>query len=539
MRSSTPRLILLSLLGAACASAGFAQDAKLSDESAVARVDKRPVTRKALYSHLLRYYGRGAVEQLVNRSVLEQEAKRLKVTVTDADLTARVAAVVKALGERYPGILQDEGISEAAWRERLRLELLAEKVLAAKWPVKNDDLVRLSVRYIRLNSQREARQVIQEARSGVSFLLLSKQRSLDKENDGMVVPDPFLRVENPGFFKMAWDAGLRAGQMTPAPVANGEFWYVLRLEKRLDPDTLQPQQRQDLAKRVTQYRMGFLLPYSRRRYTVEYPTATAALLSDPSAGRGAVVAKVGAESISGKTLLTYLVTYFARPALETLVDRGFISLEAGQLNLSVSDSEVDARVEEFKRSVGESVFRTALSKEGITEETWRERVRYTLLAEKEVNTRFPPADEELVRMSAKFIRLPGQQQAAEVIRLAASGAEFDQLIARSPASKGFGGAVRPPRFLAAEQPEIFKAIADAKLEPGQVLPRPLQTAGGAFLVLKLEARFGPETLTTAERTAAIRKINARRMGELLDRIRKSHQIEYVVPLAALVADAQA
>jgi hypothetical protein len=85
---------------------------------------------------------------------------------------------------------------------------------------------------------------------------------------------------------------------------------------------------------------------------------------------------------------------------------------------------------------------------------------------------------------------------------------------------------------------MFDVIEKAKLEPGQILNRPVDAGGGGFAVLKLEARFGVETLTAKERDAAIRRINVGRMGPLLDAWRDEIKVEYTVPMKALIAEAK-
>src|SRR2546421_672580 len=87
-------------------------------------------------------------------------------------------------------------------------------------PVREEDeeLTRLTLRYARVETQQQARQIIREAKSGVNFETLVLRDSLDKENGGQLQPPRFLRVEHPYFFRLAMDnAPMRVGQVSSEP----------------------------------------------------------------------------------------------------------------------------------------------------------------------------------------------------------------------------------------------------------------------------------------------------------------------------------
>jgi foldase protein PrsA len=242
------------------ASGAIAEEANPAANGAIAKVGAQTITRGALTTHLMKYYARNGLEQLIDRSVIRQEAARLSASVSEPDLEARAAEVKRGLGD-FEAALKQQGVSEETWREGVRYGLLAEKVLDKKWPVKDTDLTRLMVRYARVNTRDQARKIITDAKNGVSFELLAAQQSIDgRENRGLVAEKPFLRVERPAFFKLATDAGLRVGQVTPQPIASKEYWLVLKLEGVFGPETLRGREREDAIRRIRAYRMASLLP---------------------------------------------------------------------------------------------------------------------------------------------------------------------------------------------------------------------------------------------------------------------------------------
>jgi parvulin-like peptidyl-prolyl isomerase len=312
---------------------------------------------------------------------------------------------------------------------------------------------------------------------------------------------------------------------------------VLKLEKVYGPETLSPAARKAAERRIVLSRASALFPTTRKRYRIVNTTTVASLLADPKLPADTEVVKVGDAVVSRGELVALLMQSFGKTALDQLVERRYIEHLAAQQKVTVSDAEVDARVNTVKKQA-EGAFKTGLDAEGISEAAWKERVRYTYLAEKVVNSRAPVKPQDLERLTARYIRVATKAEADQVLQLARSGARFDQLVTQKSLDKSGDGFVKPKLFMRTESPEAFGAIEKARLQPGQVLPQPL-AVGSFFVVLKLEARFGPELMSAKERDDAIRRINAVRMNPLLDSWRGEVKVEYPLPIKNLIAEAQA
>jgi len=534
MHTLNRRSFFLSTLAVAaslCAGPALAQAGKLAESTVVARVGEASITHGALKAQLLKYYGKTAVEQLVDRSVLRQEGARYQVAVTDAEIDARVATLKKGVEARFQEALDAAGLTPDGFREQVRYTLLAEKVLKAKWPVRPQDLVKLTFRYARLRTDREAKTVIQEARNGVDFAFLVLQRSMDKRNGGLY--EKILRIDNPAMYRLASEANLRVNQVSPQPIPAGGSYIVLKLEGVSDPAQTSAAERERDTQRIYAFRMMGLMPSSRKRYKIEAPAVVSLPAADAKPEDG--VAKVGAESITRKALLVHLFDYFGRGALEQLVDRSGLTQEAARLGVKLTEAELNARVEETKKAAGSSFAETALGVEGITEDAWRERLRYVVLAEKVVDAKAPAGPEDLQRLTVRFVRANNRADAEAILKQIQSGAMLEQIAQQRMLTTGI---LQPRAFLRVEVPSVFKAITEASLAPGQVLEQPVQLAN-AWLVVKLEGRFGPETMTIQERQAALRKLRSSRMDGILNGIRKQYAVEYRVPIQALAAEARA
>lgn len=490
-------------------------------EEPVGRVGEVVLQYGMLQEYLLRYYGKGALERLIDESLLRQEGVRYKLTTTEPEIDARVQEVTAAARGGAPPV--------ALLREQARYDLLTQKVLDAKWPVRDADLTRLQVRYARVKTQQQAKDLIREARRGVNFEQLVLQESLDKENGGLVNNGPFMKVENPPLFRLASDANLRPGQITPQPVSSGEFWLVIKLENQFGPETLTGKARTDAIARIRGFRLAGLRDALRKRYRADlsYPTSLEEVRGRGDATPTAVLARHGKEATTFADLQRRLVRYFGPRALEQLIDRSVISQEAARLKITVADSEADERVAALRKATGVSGFQTVLAGEGITERDWKERIRFNILAEKVLATRFPAAESELSRYSIRYVRVRSRAEADAILQAARAGAPFEQLLRRSLDQSG-EGYLRPRAFLRSDQPIMYEALEKANAEPGQFLSEPLLLVR-TWWVIRVESRQGPETLTAQERLDAARRINARKLDSLLDETRKSYRIERSLP----------
>ncbi len=527
-RSGLPAVLIVALAAQAAPGAAFLQ----ASPRTVALVDGAPIREDAVVAQAMRYGGKTALEQLIDQAALELRAAEKKVTVSEAETKAEFDQL-RAATPNFEQSLTRLGVTEAILLAQSRTTALAKKLSTTLWPVTDSDLVRIRLRYARLQDERQAKELIREAKGSASFELLVLQRSIDKENGGLVGNGPILRIDNPPLFRVAIDSNLRPGQVSPQPVRSGEFWLVLKLEERLEPSGLSAQERAELTRRVHAYRLSFLSSRLRQRYKPEYVIPFARLLSDPPTNLDTDVAKVGATRINYRDLLARCLEVSGGRALDQLAERAIIRAEAGRLNRTVSDTEVDQKLADVRKRVGSSTFQTSLDQEGITETAFRERLYYSALAEKVVAARFPPADADLVRYSARYVRVATRQEAAALLDAAKNGAPFEQIQMQRSLDRGGDGVVKPVKFLKVDSPNFHKAITEGGVKPGEIIPQPIQV-GRAFYLLKVTERFGPETLTPAERQDAAKRINAGQFDRLLDQIRSEHKIEQKLAISALI-----
>jgi hypothetical protein len=395
-----PACALLALAGLAIVTAGIhAATASGSTPSGaageiVAVVNGEPILRADFSRSLVRTLGPAAVETFVDWMLVEQEARRRGVSVTDAELAARkeleVALRMRALAENvrvgpdeYRLTLEGRGTDMASVRaaveagvsdNALRVVLLAEKMLAPRLDLSEKAL---HAYYERTRGQRcmAAHVVLRGKRQAQELLNALEQRpalwsravldySLDRESvphEGKIVPVPVtcelgkaLAVMQPGEMKL---------------YEEGDLWHVLRLIKQIPAapegfDEAKDRLRAELIAVGTAGRFEELLATLNKDACV-----VDNLLGDPPTRRALgedVGAFVNGEALTMARLGELLTEEFGVSTLSPYIERTLVLQEARRRGLSVPDQEYATRA----RSLGEGLFQEEARRRDVSPEAW-------------------------------------------------------------------------------------------------------------------------------------------------------------------------
>ena len=112
---------------AALAMIGAAGQAVAQGEVA-AVVGDQTISKQQLVDTLLMTYGRRTLQQLITANLVEQEAKKAGVTITEREVNEVIAARKKEFGDKFQDWLRSENLTEASLPAQARTELLARKL---------------------------------------------------------------------------------------------------------------------------------------------------------------------------------------------------------------------------------------------------------------------------------------------------------------------------------------------------------------------------------------------------------------------------
>lgn len=198
------------------------------------------------------------LDQLVDRALILQEARRRNLVAPDADVDARLADIRRNFPSEaeFESALRARGLSVAELRDRIRFEIAAQKLMAAvSQPQVSDAEVRdyfarnraafdqpaqARVRHILLRTPAEARIVLARLRGGEDFGAVARELSQDpgsKERGGEL--GMIQRGQTvPEFEQAAFS--LPIGQISD-PVKTSFGYHILQVQERVaaKPATLE------------------------------------------------------------------------------------------------------------------------------------------------------------------------------------------------------------------------------------------------------------------------------------------------------------
>lgn len=524
------RLILptvaLSLLAAAGA---LAQN---RDTLVLARVNGEEITRKHLVARLVEYRGDDALEKMVNRTILQQEAARLKIAVSDAETQAKLSEIQKRFknDSDYKAFLEKSRVQETQLRDELRNTLLIQKLALHDNPIKDEELDQYDVRLLTAADKATAEKWIKDLDGGmVNFARMAAERATDpalKAAGGRL--RPFLKIEMIDVWKAIVDQKLKPGGYTKVPVQlSDKNWAIIKYEALVPVSAASASERDRLQAAVLAWRVDQWLTDIRAKAKVEKK----GLNADP-------VAVVNGQPIPHKALVERLLSYNGEEGLEQLANRTMLIQAAKSAGVTVSEAEANQRFEDAKKAIGdEQKYRSYLASANLAEKQFRDELRYTLLMEKVALKESPIVEDDLTRYDARIMTVPSLKVGLDWVAELDKGADFGKMVTErslNPDSRPSGGRTRP--FLKVDMLDVWRAIDSQKLKPGSYTKIPVLLTDNSWVLIKLEGLLPANTLKKEEREALVRQITRYRVDQWLTQAKQRAKITFPTPLALVIKE---
>lgn len=113
-------------------------------------VDGHPIWSWQLNQTLMDRYGKQTLEGMISQQLIEDEAKKSGVQVTQAQITAKENQILKGLGAnvKLDDLLQYQGITKTDFENQIKLQLTVQSILGKNIAVTDNDITN----YIATNS---------------------------------------------------------------------------------------------------------------------------------------------------------------------------------------------------------------------------------------------------------------------------------------------------------------------------------------------------------------------------------------------------
>jgi len=499
-----------------------------------------PISRDELGDFLIARGGADKLELLVNKRIVEAEARRRGVSVMPKEIEAALNEDLKGVQQKevVTMILRQYGKTLVEWREDVvRPRLLLGKMVRENLQASEEEIRR--AHEMQYGEKRQAR-VIEwpkqgsEARSP-SAELVAAIRGSDAEFEKSAGNQADARLaESRGLimpvsrFTPAKDTkaittlfALSTGQ-TSELLETATSWMIVKCVSILPPDAAhsleKPIVRAELEREVVDRKISEAIPklfdslkaeykanvIARAPSDVKQANFSAPLPPLPPGGPEQVLATLSgpdsALTITRADLGEYLIYYKGAEALELLANRRIVQMEAAKRNVSFSQEEVDAAFDEMVKAAGPT-----MTKEVFVEKVLPARklslyeyiedvVKPDIVLRKMVRDRVKVSEADLMKA---FERKYGEKRACEIIiwrkgeervalnewnAIKSKQKTFDQ-VARMQADPNLAAAAGrvPPigRHIEADDPIIEKVVFDL---PVGDMSHLLQTRAGTMCI---------------------------------------------------------
>ena len=169
----------------------------------VGSVNGDRITKSELYDTMANVYGSAAVESLITKKVIEQEADKRDVKVKDSEINEKVDAYKESYGgeEALISALEASGLTLDDLKEDLEVNIKIEKLMQEDIEISEDEVKayyeenkanydqpeQVEVSHILVEDKDEANDLLKKIKAGKDFAKLAKENSTDPgsaENGG-------------------------------------------------------------------------------------------------------------------------------------------------------------------------------------------------------------------------------------------------------------------------------------------------------------------------------------------------------------------
>ncbi|WP_449537617.1 peptidylprolyl isomerase [Ferdinandcohnia sp. Marseille-Q9671] len=164
----------------------------------VASVGGVEIERDELHSALEQYYGSDVLETLITEKIIQQEAEKEKIKVSDKEIDEELQALIDSYGgeESFTSVLETSGVTRADVESDVTQFILTKKLLEPRIEITDDEVKtyfeenkdtfaqseQVQASHILVEDEATANEVATKLADGSDFAELAKEYSTDAAN---------------------------------------------------------------------------------------------------------------------------------------------------------------------------------------------------------------------------------------------------------------------------------------------------------------------------------------------------------------------
>jgi parvulin-like peptidyl-prolyl isomerase len=383
--------------------------ANAAPSGVAATVDGENILLSNVADVAMRKSGPMILEQLIGNALIDQEARKDNIAVSQADIDARIANVRAMM---KPRILEDElkqhHMSLGAMRDDLRIEMEAERLASSLLPyVKMRHIREILVRvrpqgaepsqgdsmHSAAEAQGIAAAIERGLKAGTRFEDLAKRYSDDAANKqkggdiGVVADVPNsasdfsvqMLCAQPAVFRAMF--ALKPGAVTLPPITSAFGYHFLQVVSSAEAHSASENELYAVA--AAQVREGQFKVYTPKFVqSLRDKANVETYLGTYESGPPGIAASVNGRNITVSQVSDLATRLAGPPALDDMITDIVVQHEATKQNVAVAPAEVDAALSEIRSNIKPRTLSDLLNQRHETMAEFRTSQMYRLLAGK-------------------------------------------------------------------------------------------------------------------------------------------------------------
>jgi len=329
----------------------------------VAEVNAGKITKQQLAVEALRTHGKEYLSRLIHRSLIEQECRRLGVTITREEVTQEIKFLAEEqfkvpIDQWLSALKAERGIDPQQYADEIVWPRIAlKKIAGQKLSITRDEIdrefeskygtsvqMRQIVAFTRDRAENLLRQ-IQANPSAENFETIAKQQSEDTVSasvGGLISPFFRYTLDDPNIEQQLF--AMQPGQISPIIEMFPGYYVIFRCEKHIPPQNVD---RQKLEKGIAfivqdkKIQQEFVEIYQRltRNANVENVFDQGDLVQIPE-----VIARVNGQPIKSQTIAEQCAVHYGSMVLADMIGRKMLEIECAKRNILITQADLDNEV---------------------------------------------------------------------------------------------------------------------------------------------------------------------------------------------------
>lgn len=325
--------------------------------STLAIVNGKPISRDQIAKETVGRYGLEALDNMINRSLIEQECQRRGIQITKQDITAEIDRMAKRFNltreQWLQVLLENRKMTEEKYAQWIWTTLSLRALARDQLVVPEEDIQKhidaetgpqVQVRMISLSTKNKAEEVLALAKQNpADFGRLAKDYSEDRNSAAArgLIPPIRRHLGDPVIEATAFQ--LKEGEISEIVEIANQF-IIMQCERQLPGQPITAEMRQGLHDRISGYLLEKKLGEAADSMLSELvkQTQVVNVYADPELDKRmpGVVAIVGQKQITARDLAEDCISRHGEEVLQGEITRTLLRQKLDEAKIEISEAEL-------------------------------------------------------------------------------------------------------------------------------------------------------------------------------------------------------